>query len=73
MIDNILGSIFNALFLASILRVVTPILLPSLGALISDRAGVINIGLFGHIAYFVVMIAGGLYFTTRRLDALFMR
>ncbi len=47
MIDNILGSIFNALFLASILRVVTPILLPSLGALISDRAGVINIGLEG--------------------------
>ncbi len=35
--------------------------------------GVINIGLFGHILYFVVMIAGGLYFTTKRLDALFMR
>ncbi len=35
--------------------------------------GVINIGLLGHILYFVVMIAGGLYFTTKRLDALFMR
>src|SRR5438046_1420131 len=47
MIDNILGSIFSATFLAAILRVTTPILLPSLGALISDRAGVINIGLEG--------------------------
>ncbi|MBX3082910.1 MAG: ABC transporter permease [Anaerolineae bacterium] len=40
-------SIFSAAFIASILRVTTPILLPSLGALISDRAGVINIGLEG--------------------------
>ncbi len=35
--------------------------------------GVINFGLFEHVLYFVVMIAGGLYFTTKRLDALFMR
>ena len=35
--------------------------------------GVINIGLFGHVLYFAVMISGGLYFTTKRLDALFMR
>ena len=35
--------------------------------------GVINIGLLGHIAYFLILIAGGLYFTTKRLDALFMR
>src|SRR5688572_13649664 len=47
MIENILGSIFSAAFLAAILRVTTPILLPSLGALVSDRAGVINIGLEG--------------------------
>lgn len=45
--QNVLESIFSAAFLASILRVTTPILLPSLGALISDRAGVINIGLEG--------------------------
>jgi general nucleoside transport system permease protein len=44
---DILGSIFSATFLAAILRVTTPILLPSLGALVSDRAGVINIGLEG--------------------------
>ncbi len=47
MLENILGSIFSAAFLGAILRVMTPILLPSLGALISDRAGVINIGLEG--------------------------
>ncbi|MAU10931.1 MAG: hypothetical protein CL607_14000 [Anaerolineaceae bacterium] len=47
MFDNVVESIFSAAFLASILRVTTPILLPSLGALISDRAGVINIGLEG--------------------------
>lgn len=47
MIQNILSSIFSAVFLGSILRVVTPILLPSLGALISNRAGVVNVGLEG--------------------------
>ena len=35
--------------------------------------GVINIGLLGHIGYFLVLIAGGLRFTPKRLDALFMR
>ncbi len=44
---SILQGIFSAAFLGAILRVTTPILLPSLGALISDRAGVINIGLEG--------------------------
>ncbi|MCA9895486.1 MAG: ABC transporter permease, partial [Anaerolineae bacterium] len=47
MFENVVQGIFSAAFLASILRVTTPILLPSLGALISDRAGVINIGLEG--------------------------
>lgn len=45
--DPVIQGIFSAAFLASILRVATPILLPSLGALISDRAGAINIGLEG--------------------------
>lgn len=35
--------------------------------------GVINVGLLGHAFYFLVMIVSGLYFTTKRLDALFMR
>ncbi|MEY4450080.1 MAG: hypothetical protein RLZZ304_455, partial [Actinomycetota bacterium] len=29
--------------------------------------------LLGHVLYFVVMIVGGLWFTTRRLRALFLR
>ena len=47
MFENVLQGIFSAAFLFSILRVTTPILLPSMGALLSDRAGVINIGLEG--------------------------
>ena len=35
--------------------------------------GVVSWGLLAHVAYFLVMIAGGLWFTTRRLSALFMR
>jgi lipooligosaccharide transport system permease protein len=35
--------------------------------------GIIDISVLGHIAYFVVMIALGLSFTTVRLKALFMR
>ena len=35
--------------------------------------GIINFSLLGHIAYFLVMIVVGLFFTTRRLNALFMR
>ncbi|MFN8527202.1 MAG: ABC transporter permease [Anaerolineae bacterium] len=47
MYNTVVQSIFSAAFLAAILRVTTPILLPSLGALLSDRAGVINIGMEG--------------------------
>lgn len=47
MFENVIQGLFSAAFLASILRVSTPILLPSMGALLSDRAGVINIGLEG--------------------------
>lgn len=35
--------------------------------------GVINVGMLWHVAYFLVLIVCGLYFTTKRLDALFMR
>ena len=35
--------------------------------------GTVDVGIFIHIAYFSVFIAGGLYFTTRRLNALFMK
>lgn len=45
--QTVLEGIFSAGFLYAMLRVTTPIVLPSLGALVSDRAGVINIGLEG--------------------------
>jgi len=35
--------------------------------------GQIDIALLGHVLYFVVMIISGLFFTTKRLNALFMR
>ena len=35
--------------------------------------GTINSGIFMHVAYFAIFIAGGLYLTTRRLNALFMK
>jgi simple sugar transport system permease protein len=47
MLETIWGSIMNATFAASILRISTPILLAALGAMISDRAGCANIGLEG--------------------------
>ena len=35
--------------------------------------GVITLGTLGHLAYFIAMVVIGLFFTTRRLYALFMR
>lgn len=35
--------------------------------------GILDLAMLGHVLYFVVMIIGGLYFTTRRLTALFLR
>jgi lipooligosaccharide transport system permease protein len=35
--------------------------------------GIIDGALFVHIGYFVLMTIAGLFFTTRRLTALFMR
>jgi len=35
--------------------------------------GTVNASIFIHIIYFALFVAGGLYFTTRRLNALFMK
>lgn len=45
--DNLVAVIFTTTFGYAVLRVTTPILFAALGALISDKAGVINIALEG--------------------------
>ncbi|WP_067139394.1 ABC transporter permease [Oceanivirga salmonicida] len=45
--NNLVNAIFSADFVYSIFRLTTPILLAALAALITDRAGVMNIGLEG--------------------------
>lgn len=45
--EHLLNAVFSADFVYSILRLTTPILFAGLGALITDRAGVMNIGLEG--------------------------
>jgi simple sugar transport system permease protein len=46
-LDSLLNVIFTTDFAFSVLRVTTPILFAALGALISNRAGIINIGMEG--------------------------
>lgn len=46
-IELVLRGIFSALFIASVLRVSTPLILPALGGLVSELAGAINISLEG--------------------------
>ena len=46
-IDLVIKGIFSALFLASILRISTPLILPALGGLITELSGSINIALEG--------------------------
>ncbi len=50
--DQVIGVIFSATFLAALLRVATPLILPALGGLISELGGVGNIALEG------IMLAG---------------
>lgn len=45
--DVVLRSILSAAFLASVLRISTPLILPALGGLITDLSGAVNIALEG--------------------------
>jgi simple sugar transport system permease protein len=47
MFSQLLQTIFKAEFLFSVIRITAPILFAALGAVIADKAGVINIGLEG--------------------------
>jgi len=61
-VEAILNSIFSATYLAAVLRISTPLLFAALAALISAKAGVINIGLEGIMltAAFAGATIGGL-------------
>lgn len=60
--EAILNSVFSATYLAAVLRISTPLLFAALAALISAKAGVINIGLEGIMltAAFAGATLGGL-------------
>lgn len=62
-----MGDFFNIIFtndfIVSVLRVTTPILFAALGALISDKAGVINIGLEGVMLFAALFGVLGSYWT----------
>jgi simple sugar transport system permease protein len=58
--ETVLASIFSAAFIATIIRTSTPLILPALGGLISELAGVINIALEGIMltaAFFGVVVS----------------
>lgn len=61
-LEVVLASIFTAAFLATIIRVSTPLILPALGGLLSEQAGVMNIALEGTmlVAAFTGVIVGAL-------------
>ncbi len=61
MLEAVLRGIFSAVFLASVLRISTPLILPALGGLISDLSGAINIALEGGmlVAAFTGVIVSG--------------
>ncbi len=60
-IDLVLQGIFSALFIASVLRISTALILPALGGLITDLSGSINIALEGTMlvsAFTGVIVSG---------------
>ncbi len=61
--ENLIAAIFSTDFVFSILRLSTPILLAGLAALITDRAGVMNIGLEGIMLSAALMGVIGSAFT----------
>ncbi len=60
MLEDLFSMVFNADFLFSIIRITAPILFAALGAVIAEKAGVVNIGIEGMMsisALFGVLIS----------------
>lgn len=68
--ENLISAIFSTDFVFSILRLTTPILLAALAALITDRAGVMNIGLEGIMLTSALMGVIGSAYTQSKLIGL---
>jgi simple sugar transport system permease protein len=62
MLSVVFHSIFSALFLASVFRISTPLILPALGGLLTDLSGSVNIALEGDmlVAAFAGVIVSGI-------------
>ena len=60
--EQILNIIFTADFVHSVIRLSTPILLATMAVLVSDRAGVTNIGVEGTMLFAALMgVVGSAY------------
>jgi len=62
-ISQVLSQVFNASYIASAIRLTTPILLAALGAIFTDRAGIMNLNLEGTMLAAALGAVLGSYYT----------
>ena len=65
--DNLLGSLFSVALYAGALRIATPLLLAAIGEMVTERSGVLNLGIEGQmtfgafISFFATDLTGSLW------------